>query len=566
MKKRHLITSALPYINGVKHLGNLVGSLLPADVYARFLRMRGEDVVFICGTDEHGTPAEIGAHQEGKSVQQYCDEKYEQQLQIYRSFRLSFDHFGRTSGEENKTTTQAVFSALDKNGYISEREIKQLYSLDEGRFLPDRYVEGTCPKCGYLPARGDQCDGCGSLLDPLELVQPRSTITGSRNLEVRSTTHLFLRLDLLSDTISEWVNTHDDWSPTVRGIARKWLDEGIRERGITRDLSWGVPVNKPDFESKVFYVWFDAPIAYISFTKEWARKSGHPEAWTQWWQDPANVELVQFMAKDNVPFHTVFWPGMMLGTRKNWVMANQIKGFNWLTYQGGKFSTSMRRGIFMDTALELFPADHWRYGLLSMAPEGDDSDFSIARFAAIINKDLADILGNFLGRTHALIEKHFSGRLPDGYVADQAVVEQVSEKAQSYLEELSKLRFRSALHALRAMWVLGNEYVAAKQPWALAKTDRVELAHVLKNCLYLQNVYSRFASPFLPDLAARIAVQPEEAAALGKNQFHLVLDHEWLRGELDVGKPDAFIEKISDENVSRLTKRFDGSGGRANEA
>ena len=254
---RYLITSALPYINGIKHLGNLVGSMLPADVYARFLRQEGETVLYICGTDEHGTPAELAAREEGLEVEVYCQRQYERQAEVYRRFGLSFDHFGRTSSPENHELTQKFYQSLDANGLITEQQTSQMYSLEDERFLPDRYVVGTCPNCGYQSARGDQCENCTSVLNPTDLIQPRSTVSGSTNLEVRQSKHLFLELNLLSDRVQSWVKEHPDWSLLTRSIAKKWLDEGLQRRCITRDLSWGISVSRPGFEDKVFYVWFD---------------------------------------------------------------------------------------------------------------------------------------------------------------------------------------------------------------------------------------------------------------------------------------------------------------------
>lgn len=276
---RYLITSALPYINGIKHLGNLVGSMLPADVYARFLRQEGETVLFICGTDEHGTPAELAALEEGLDVADYCQRQYERQAEVYKRFGLSFDYFGRTSSQENHELTQNFYQCLDENGFIKEEEISQMYSLEDERFLPDRYVIGTCPNCGYQSARGDQCENCTSVLNPTDLIQPRSTISGSTNLEVRQSKHLFLELNLLSSKVESWVEEHPDWSSLTRSIAKKWLNEGLQKRCITRDLNWGIPVPRTGFEGKVFYVWFDAPIGYLAMTKAWSNEQKNETGW-----------------------------------------------------------------------------------------------------------------------------------------------------------------------------------------------------------------------------------------------------------------------------------------------
>ncbi len=390
---RYLITSALPYINGMKHLGNLVGSMLPADVYARFLRLEGEEVLFICATDEHGTPAEISALEEGLDVKAYCDKMHDEQADVYSRFGLSFDHFGRSSSKQNEELTQHFYNKLDENGFIEERGIQGVYSPDDGRFLPDRYVVGTCPRCGYKAARGDQCENCTTLLDPSDLIEPRSAISGSRNLELRTSKHLFLRLDALAPEIEAWVKSHEGvWPKLTSSTAMKWLSEGLKPRCITRDLSWGVPVPREGFQDKVFYVWFDAPIEYVGATKEWADLKPGERDWKAWWGGDADVHYAQFMAKDNLPFHTIVWPATVLGTRERWTMAYFIKGFNWLTYCGGKFSTSQKRGVFMDQALDIYPADYWRYFLISMAPEADDSDFMRRRRsrASLLKNSISD--------------------------------------------------------------------------------------------------------------------------------------------------------------------------------
>ena len=340
-----LITSALPYVNGVPHLGHLVGCLLPSDVYARYMRMMGHEVLYVCGTDEHGTPSEVGAAKEGMDVADYCLKYHNRHKEAYDAFNLSFDYFGRTSSEQNREITYHIFEQLDKNGLIEEESIKQIFSIDDNRFLPDRYVTGTCPHCGYDKARGDQCENCTKVLDPTELINPRSTISGSTNLEVRETKHLFLNLPKLEKQLAEWVKSKEPFWPDVAySIAQKWLKEGLRPRCITRDLKWGFPVPKKGFEDKVFYVWFDAPIGYLGITKQWADEKPGERNWKDWWLDAKDVYYVQFMGKDNVPFHSISFPATLLGTGENWTKVDYLKGMSYLTFEGGKFSKSEQRG------------------------------------------------------------------------------------------------------------------------------------------------------------------------------------------------------------------------------
>ena len=325
-----LITSALPYINGIKHLGNLAGSLLPADIAARHRRQIGDEVLFICATDEHGTPAELAAAEAGLDVATYCARQHAIQADIYRRLDLSFDHFGRSSSARNHDLTQHFFARLEAEGFIEEHVVAQIYSALDQRFLPDRYIIGTRPHCGSAEARGDQCESCTRQLDPIDLIAPRSALSGDTRLSVRETRHLFLRQSALAGELERWIATRS-WPPLVASIARKWLSEGREDRCITRDLAWGVPVPKAGFEGKVFYVWFDAPIAYIAATQEWADVSPETRDWRRWWWEAQGVTYLQFLGKDNVPFHTASFPCTLIGSREPWTRVDLMKGVNWLT-------------------------------------------------------------------------------------------------------------------------------------------------------------------------------------------------------------------------------------------
>ena len=522
---KNLITSALPYINGVKHLGNLIGSLLPADVYARYCRQQaahtGAETLFICATDDHGTPAEIAAQKAKMPVQEFCAEQHEIQKSIYERFGLSFDHFGATSRTENREITQQIARALFKNGQFEVKSIKQIYSPTDGRFLPDRYVEGTCPHCGYTKARGDQCENCTRVLDPTDLIEPRSAISGSTDLEVRETKHAFLKLSNAAGKIRTWVESHPEWPATTKGIALKWLDEGLQDRGMTRDLKWGVPVPVDtfgaDFAEKVFYVWFDAPIGYIGASAEWASREP-ARNWQDWWQpaDAKAVTYTQFMAKDNIPFHAIIFPAMLMdGVEENarpWKQVDTIKGFNWLTYYGGKFSTSQGVGIFTDTALDLTKnipngPDYWRYYLLARAPETDDSSFTWTEFQAVVNKDLADVLGNFVNRTLQLSHRYFGEKIPPMGTPmpdDMALAERLNGILARYTNHFEKLELRKAVEALRELWVAGNEYLAAQEPWQKTKTDKERAGTILHLAIQLIPLYARAMAPVIPFSAAKI--------------------------------------------------------------
>ena len=567
---RILITSALPYINGIKHLGNLVGSQLPADAYARFMRLSGHEVMFICATDEHGTPAELAAAKTGEAVADYCARMHGVQAELARGFRLSFDHYGRSSSARNHALTQHLAGKLADNGLIEEVSEKQVYSLADGRFLPDRYIEGTCPNCGYERARGDQCENCTKQLDPTELLDPRSAISGSTDLEVRETKHLYLKQSAMRDRLGEWIDRQTDWPILTTSIAKKWLydGDGLRDRGITRDLDWGVPVKRgdkdwPGMEGKVFYVWFDAPIEYIGATAEWADAHGlGDDAWQRWWRTDMgadDVRYVQFMGKDNVPFHTLSFPATIMGSGEPWKLVDYVKSFNYLNYDGGQFSTSQGRGIFMDQALDILPSDYWRWWLLSHAPENSDSEFTWDNFQASVNKDLADVLGNFVSRVTKFCRSKFGESVPDGGeygAAEAGVVAEISARLKGYQDCMSAIELRKATAELRAIWVIGNEYLQAAQPWAIYKTDPARAAAIVRFALNLIPLYAVLSKPFIPDAADTML------AAMNCDDCDWPTDLNATLAALSAGHefsvPEVLFAKISDETRDEMEARFAG--------
>ncbi len=567
---RILITSALPYINGVKHLGNLVGSMLPADVFARFQRAQGHDTLFICATDEHGTPAELAALEAGQDVAAYCAEQHEIQKKLGEGFALSWDYFGRSSSPQNRELTQSLARELWKNGHLEVRVTRQVYSNAEKRFLPDRYVIGTCPHCGYERARGDQCENCTRVLDPTDLINPRSAISGSADIEIRDSAHLFLKQSQFVGALREWIDGHAaDWSPLVLSIAKKWLDEGLHDRGITRDLTWGVPVpddiGEGQLKGKVFYVWFDAPIEYIGATQEWADANGKTDAVRAWWQDES-VRYVEFMGKDNVPFHTVGFPVTIMGANERaaakWKLVDQIKGFNWMNYYGGKFSTSGKRGVFMDAALEILPADYWRYYLMANAPESADSNFTWEHFSAVVNKDLADVLGNFVNRVTKFCAARFDGVVPgEGEYGgeENALIAEMDTRVAQYTQLMEAMEFRKGLAELRAIWVAGNEYLTRAAPWTHIKTDRAKAAAGVRMGLNLVHMFGHLSWPVIPDAARKMHTAIQAAPSIipwPDEPMGALLD------QLDIGMkinmPDVLFAKITDEQIAEWKERFGG--------
>lgn len=567
---RHLITSAIPYINGIKHLGNLVGSQLPADLFARYMRARGHEVLFLCATDEHGTPAELAAAKAGKPIEQYCAEMHQVQAEIARGFRLSFDHFGRSSSPQNHALTQHFAGRLADAGLINEVTEKQVYSNADGRFLPDRYIEGTCPNCGYDKARGDQCENCTKQLDPTDLIDPRSAVSGSTDLEVRETKHLYLRQSLLKDELDQWIDSKEDWPVLTTSIAKKWLHDGdgLRDRGITRDLDWGIPVRKgdqewPGMEGKVFYVWFDAPIEYIASAGEWAQANGLSDAdWQRWWRTDMgadDVRYTQFMGKDNVPFHTLSFPATLIGSGEPWKLVDHLKSFNYLNYDGGQFSTSQGRGIFMDQALELLPADYWRWWLLSHAPESSDTEFTWENFQSSVNKDLADVLGNFVSRITKFCRSKFGEVVPEGGhfgAEEKALVADLSDRCARYGQLMESMEVRKSAQELRAIWVCGNEYLQTVAPWSTFKNDPEKAAMQTRLGLNLAHLYAVLSAPFLPDASASIL------GSLHLEQAKWPDDLSEFVSTLQPGHsftvPDVLFAKITDEQSQTWQERFSG--------
>lgn len=598
---RILITSALPYINGIKHLGTLAGSMLPADVYARFQRGRGRETLYICATDEHGTPTELAAAAAGQAPADFCAEQHRIQHDLGRRFGLSWDHFGRSSSPQNHRLTQRFAQTLWEAGFIEERVTQQVYSNADKRFLPDRYVIGTCPHCEYEAARGDQCENCTRVLDPADLLNPRSAVSGSTDIEIRDSKHLFLRQSLFSDKLRAWIGSkRQTWPLLVTSIALKWLDEGLQDRGITRDLEWGVSVNAaewapnpdgdaPDVEGlagKVFYVWFDAPIEYVAATWEWAdaraaeagKSAADPADWERWWRLPAagDVTYVEFMGKDNVPFHTVGFPCTLIGLNERrdsegnwasvnnaqWKLVDDLKGFNWLDYYGGKFSTSQGRGVFMDHALELLPPDYWRWWIVANMPETSDATFTWEQFQTQVNSDLADVLGNFVNRICKFAKNRFEAVVPDGGEPGGLEI-RLEADVQAKLTELTELmeahEFRKSATALRQLWVLGNQYLTEAAPWMAMKTDPVRAAMAVRYGLNLVALFAKVSEPFIPFAAEQIAAGVGEAFP---GRWPNPADGGVL-AILEPGRkvqvPEVLFRKIEDTQVAEWAARFGGA-------
>ena len=546
MKKR-LITSALPYVNNIPHLGNLT-QVLSADVFARFCRSKGYETLYICGTDEYGTASETRALQEGVTPRELCDRYHAIHREIYKWFNISFDYFGRTSTPLQTEIVQHIFNQVDKNGYISEKESEQLYCPECKRFLADRYVTGTCPHCGDTGARGDQCDKCGTLLDPTELIEPKCSVCGHTPI-VKKTKHLYINLPKALPQLQAWMekaSVDGFWAKNAVQITNSWIRDGLQERCITRDLKWGIPVPKKGYEDKVFYVWFDAPIGYISIT------ANATEDWEYWWRDPENTDLFQFIGKDNIPFHTVIFPSSLLATGEKWTMLHHMSSTEYLNYEGGKFSKSRGIGIFGNDVQETgIPADVWRFYMFYNRPEKQDFTFTWKDFQEKINKELIGNLSNLVNRTLTFVKRFYDGNLGEGAL-DEDLVSQILEKEKEITDSLERADERDALRAIFALSDIGNKAFQASEPWKLRNEDPEKAKAILRTLVYLIRDLGVMVTPYMPSTGDKILSFVSSPSAVWK-------DCGDFSGEIHIGDISLLFEKLEDKRVEELRERYSGS-------
>jgi methionyl-tRNA synthetase len=573
MKKR-LITSALPYVNNIPHLGNLI-QVLSADVFARFCRSRGYETFYVCGTDEYGTATETRAREEGVTPQELCDRYHTIHTDIYNWFEIAFDQWGRTSTPEHTRVTQDIFLKLHAAGYIRERTIEQLYSETSQMYLADRYVRGTCPHCGYEDARGDQCENCGKLLDPTDLIDPRSALDGSVPV-VKETTHLYIDLPAILPKLQEWMSeasVRGKWARNAIQMTQAWIRDGLRERAITRDLKWGIPVPLKGFEDKVFYVWFDAPIGYISMT------ASHTDRWAEeWWKNPDEVELFQFIGKDNIPFHTVIFPSSLLGSGDNWTMLHHMSSSEYLNYEGGQFSKSKGIGVFGNDARDTgIPADVWRFYMFYNRPETSDYTFTWHDFQEKVNGELIGNLANLVNRTLTFLSRYYDGEVLDlsgatdstgtgesgeggapaegGESAAGAGADfwtEIREREAGITEKLEWAGLRDGLRQIFALSSYGNRVFQAAEPWKTRKTDPEGTHVLLSNLVYLIRDLTVLTEPYMPATARRLREM------LG------VSDLSWSdlgtpSGLSRIGTPEILFQQLPDELIEEMRARFSGS-------
>lgn len=495
---RYIVTSALPYANGKLHVGHVAGAYLPADIFVRYLRLKGEDVIYICGTDEHGTPISISADKEGISPQAVVDRYHKSIKEAFDGIGIEFDNFSGTARPPHHKLASDFFTQLYGKGRIKPKSTLQFYCEHDKRYLPDRYVEGNCPRCGADGARGDQCDKCGQIYDTTTLKEPKCKICGTQP-EIRETKHWFLQLDSFRDQLKEWIGTKDYWKENVRNFMLGLLDQGLIERSITRDLSWGVPVPLAEADGKVLYVWFDAPIGYVSSTMEWAERLGQPDKWKDYWLDK-DTQLIHFIGKDNIIFHALIWPAMLMGQDAGYCLPHDIPANEFMNLEGDKISTSRNWAIWVDDFCRDFEGEYLRYYIAANAPEKQDSDFSFKDFQTRINGELNNTLGNLANRVFAFTVKNFEGKIDRTELGAESLA--VLEEADRLLNEIeagyADYQVKKNTRLIMDIARLGNKYFDDRKPWSVIKTDRTAVQETLYVCANLLAKISIALLPILP--------------------------------------------------------------------
>jgi len=558
--KRYTVTAALPYTNGPIHIGHLAGVYVPGDIYSRFLRLQGKDVAFICGSDEHGVAISMKAKKEGITPQEVIDKYHAIIKQSFEDFGISFDNYSRTSAKIHHDTASEFFKKLYREGKFIEEVTEQLYDEQAEQFLADRFVIGTCPKCGNEEAYGDQCERCGSSLNATDLINPKSTITGSKPV-LKSTKHWFLPLDRYDAFLREWIleGHKNDWKPNVFGQVKSWLDDGLKPRAVTRDLDWGIPVPVEGAEGKVLYVWFDAPIGYISSTKEWAQREG--KDWEPYWKSE-DTKLVHFIGKDNIVFHCIIFPAM-LKAEGSYIMPDNVPANEFLNLEGNKLSTSKNWAVWLHEYLQDFPGkqDVLRYALTSNAPETKDNDFTWKDFQARNNNELVAIFGNFINRVVVLTNKYYEGVVPAPNTysdVDEATLTEMRAYPAVIASSVERYRFREALSELMNLARLGNKYLADEEPWKVIKEDAARVQTQMYVALQIAAALAVLSEPFLPFTAAKLkGMLSLSEGSLSWND--ITLKEDLLTAGSQIGQAELLFAKIEDEEIDRQVERLEAT-------
>ena len=557
MSKRKMITAALPYANGPVHIGHLAGVYIPADVYARFQRMAGQEVAFICGSDEHGIPITIRAKKEGITPQDVVDKYHEIIKKSFADLGISFDEYSRTTSKKHYEVSQEFFLNLYNKGKFGEEISEQFFDEQAGEFLADRYIVGTCPKCNNENAYGDQCEKCGSTLSPTELINPKSMLSGNTPI-LKETKNWYLPLNEYENFLNEWIikGHQDDWKPNVYGQVKSWLNDGLKPRAMTRDLNWGVPVPLPNAEGKVLYVWFDAPIGYISFTQEWAEKNG--KNWKDFWQNE-ETDLIHFIGKDNIVFHCIIFPSMMKA-HGDYIMPKNVPAFEFLNLENDKISTSRNWAVWAHEYVEDFPdqQDALRYALLSSAPETKDNNFTWKDFQTKNNSELVGIFGNFINRVTVLTQKYYNGIVPQPNEFEQVdkdlyhEMQQIPEKIGKNLDEF---RFRDALTEMMNLARLGNKYLADEEPWKVIKDNPERVKTQMFCALQVAGALAYLCEPFLPFTSQKM----KSGLNLGNKNWYEVLNTPPIPTGHQINEMPLLFSKIEDDVIETQIKKLENT-------
>lgn len=552
MSKRILVTSALPYANGPIHLGHLAGAYLPADLYTRFQRLKQIDIIHISGSDEHGVPITIAAEKEGVTPWEIIERYHTGNKEIFKRFGIDFDYYGRTSSETHKKTSQEIFLKLHGQGIFTKKIQEQLYDEKADMFLPDRYVKGTCPHCSHPEAFGDQCEKCGSSLSPTDLIDPVSSITGNKPI-IKETEHWFIPLGDFQDRLEKWIDGKKEWKTNVLGQCKSWLDTGLGDRAVTRDLNWGVPVPLPEGDGKVLYVWFDAPIGYISATKEWAVEKGDPDLWKLYWQDK-DTSLIHFIGKDNIVFHCIMFPATLM-QHGDYILPDNVPANEFLNLEGRKLSTSKGWAVWLNDYLDDFEPDLLRYALGTILPESKDSDFSWKDFQSRVNSELADILGNFIFRTISFTERFFESSVPElsnPTDLDIQTLKEISNQKEKIEHAYQSFRFREAISETMHLARIGNRYFTETEPWKTRKENPEACGNTLHVCLQISAALSVLFQPVLPSKMSILRNQLGLQDPLYWDQVNSTI----LKSNQKITQGEILFEKIEDDVVEQQIQKL----------
>ncbi|MGB9914397.1 MAG: methionine--tRNA ligase [Candidatus Bathyarchaeales archaeon] len=555
-----LVTSAWPYINVIPHLGNLVGSILSADVAARYYRLRGDEVLLVSGSDEHGTPIEVEALRQGITPKALTDRNHARVAELFQRWGISFDNYTRTESPVHKEFVQETLMKIYRNGYIFSQETQMLYCEHDQRFLPDRFVEGKCPYCGYERARGDQCDMCGRLLETTFLIEPRCVICGNAPT-IKTTRHWYIDLSKFAEPLTTYIKNNQQLPANAKNFSLNWIKEGLKPRAVTRDVEWGIPAPFPGAEGKTIYVWVEAVLGYVSATIEHCRRIGEPEKWREFWFDKS-AKTLYFVGKDNIPFHTIILPALLLATGEDYNLPWNVSATEFLQFKGEKASKSQRIGIWIDEALELFPADYWRFFLMATRPETKDTNFSWEFFLEKINADLNDTFGNFIHRTLSFINARFNSEIPPPQKLtpdDEAVMQTVKEKVEEAAREFEEAKLQSAANTLISIGRIGNQYLNEKEPWNLIKTDKEKAAGILYVAAQIVKAIAVVSAPFMPSTAEQLWQTLSLAGSVHKSMWEealkpLAAGHKIAKATPLFRKIDADEKKL-DEMLAKIREK-----------